>query len=116
MVLGFNFVAGLLVEQRKIRVNESLVWPHFLRLTPLFNGSRVVALSIKGHAEAELGIEMRGVLLQDSLKLRQMALSNWPVLKSYIESSDRSCKDIIFSKAGYSTIRINKREKKDHTV
>lgn len=61
MVLGGHFVPGAHVEEREVRVDELLVRPHLLGLVPLGDGGGEVALAAIGHAERELGIEVRGV-------------------------------------------------------
>jgi len=58
-MLGFEFVAGLHVKQREIRVNELFARVKLLGLVAFGDGGGKIAPAIMRHAERQLRVEMR---------------------------------------------------------
>ena len=78
-MLRFGFIAGLLIEERKIRVDLLFGGAHLLGLVTFGDGPGIITFAVEGHAEPELGIEMVGIVAQDGFEFRngiiELALS-----------------------------------------
>ena len=74
VMLRGRFVAGLHVEQREVRVDELFLRLEFLRLVPLGDGRREIALAIVSHAQGELRVEVGWLRRQDRGQLRNRAV------------------------------------------
>jgi hypothetical protein len=59
------FVAGLHVEQRKVRVNELFLGSELLGFVTFGDGGGKIAFAIERHAERELRVEMRRISRED---------------------------------------------------
>ena len=67
-MFGRLFVAGLHVKERKVGVDELLVWFQFFGFMALLDGAGEVAFAVISHTEGELAIEMRRIFRQNALE------------------------------------------------